>query len=184
MVAEAGRGLVIVLTGEGKGKTTSALGQAMRAVGQGLRVAFVQFVKARGAGEHEAAKRLAPELQIHVKGLGFVVPGQDPSPEAHRAAAREALALVRACLCGGQCEMVVADEILSAVGLGLLGREDVAALLDARPPGVHLVLTGRGAWDDLVARADLVTEMRSVKHPHDTGVGAQPGVEFCRGEGA
>ena len=178
MVAQAGRGLVIVLTGDGKGKTTSALGQAMRAVGHGLRVAFIQFLKRQAVGEHESAKRLAPDLEVHVMGCGFVVAGEGPSKAEHQAAAREALALVRRCLSGGQHEMVVADEILEAVGLGLLTREDVAGLLEARPAGVHLVLTGRGAWDDLVARADLVTEMRSVKHPYDAGTGAQPGVEF------
>ena len=175
MVAKPARGLVIVHTGDGKGKTTAALGLALRAVGHRMRVAFVQFVKAAAVGEHEAAKRLAPDLEIFRMGAGCVT--GEPRPE-DRAAARRALALARQCLGQGRYAMVVADEILTAVGLDLLTRDEAESLLDARPAAVHLVLTGRGAWPGLVDRADLVTEMRSLKHPHDAGLGAQEGVEF------
>jgi cob(I)alamin adenosyltransferase len=175
MVARTPRGLVIVNTGDGKGKTTAALGMALRAVGHGMRVAFVEFVKGGGAGEHAAAARLAPELEILSAGGGFVV--GEPRPE-DLAAARAALGRVRGLLCGGGRQVVVADEILTAVGLKLLERQDVESLLADRPSDVHLVLTGRGAWPSLVARADLVTEMRLVKHPYTSGVAAQPGIEF------
>lgn len=175
MVAGRTRGLVIVYTGDGKGKTTAALGLALRAVGHGLRVAFVQFVKAAETGEDAAAARLGPGLEFFRMGRGFVV--GTPGPE-HREAACEALARVRQCLEGGAYDVVVADEVLAAAGLGLLTRDEVAALLAERPPEVHLVLTGRGAWPELVERADLVTEMHSVKHPYDEGVAAQEGVEF------
>jgi len=178
MGAGSERGLVIVFTGDGKGKTCAALGQAMRAVGRGLRVLVVQFLKARASGEHKAARRLAPDLEIRVMGRGFVPPPEDPAFEEHRAAAREALQYAREMLRSGQRDMVVADEILTAVGLKVLAEEDVLALLDARPRGVHLVLTGRGATERLVARADLVTEMRALKHPHGAGAAAEPGIEF------
>jgi len=175
MTAKTTRGLVIVYTGDGKGKTTAALGTALRAVGHGRRVVFIQFIKAWSVGEHEAAKRLAPHLEIFRMGRGFVV-GQ-PTDE-HLRAAREALEFVRRCLKEGRHDMVVADEIFSAVGLKLLSAEDVESLLADRPPEVHLVLTGRGAWPSLIERADLVTDMRLVKHPYEKGVEAQEGVEF------
>ena len=166
---------ILLFTGDGKGKTTAALGMAMRAVGHGMRVAFIQFVKAWSVGEHEAAARLAPQLEVFRLGKGFVV--GEPAPE-HLAAAREALEFVRRCLVAGRYQMVVADEILTAVGLKLLSAAEVDDLLAARPAEVHLVLTGRGAWPSLIERADLVTEMRLVKHPYDKGVMAQEGVEF------
>jgi cob(I)alamin adenosyltransferase len=175
MVAKMPRGLVIVNTGDGKGKTTAALGMALRAVGHGMGVAFVQFVKAWSVGEHEAAARLAPELEIFLMGKGFV--GGEPGPE-HVQAAREALEQVRRCLRDGRHQVVVADEILTAVGLKLLTPAEVELLLADRPSDVHLVLTGRGAWDSLIGRADLVTEMRLVKHPYEKGIMAQEGVEF------
>ena len=175
MVAKLPQGLVIVNTGDGKGKTTAALGMSMRAVGHGLRVAFVQFVKAGGGGEHEAAARLAPQLEIFRLGKGCVV---GEATDEHRTAAHEALEFVRQCLHGGRYEMVVADEILTAAGLGLLTREEVESLLADRPHDVHLVLTGRGAWDSLIEKADMATDMRLIKHPYDKGIAAQEGIEF------
>jgi len=157
MVAQTPRGLVIVYTGDGKGKTTAALGLAMRAVGRGLRVAFIQFIKAEAVGEHAAAGRLSPELEVFRMGHGFIV---GPATPDHLAAAREALDFLRRCLRGGRYDMVVADEILDAVGLKLVAPEEAESLLADRPPAVHLVLTGRGAWPGLIERADLVTEMR------------------------
>jgi cob(I)alamin adenosyltransferase len=169
------RGLVIVNTGDGKGKTTAALGMALRAAGHGMAVAVVQFIKARGTGEHATAARLAPHVRIFLMGKGLVV--GEPTPE-HCEAARAALAFVRESLRGGRYRMVVADEALTAVSLGLLAAANVESLLDDRPADVHLVLTGRGAWPSLVERADLVTDLRQVKHPFQQGVEAQEGVEF------
>ncbi len=175
MAGASRAGRVIIYTGDGKGKTSAALGTALRAVGHGVAVAVVQFVKAQASGEHTAAERLAPDLVIRPMGCGWVT-GEPTKPD--RAAAREALAEVRRHLGDGARGMVVADEILTAVGLRLLEREDVEALLAARAAGVHLVLTGRGAWPALVAQADLVTEMRSVKHPHERGEGPVAGIEY------
>jgi cob(I)alamin adenosyltransferase len=178
MAPETHRGLVIILTGDGKGKTTAALGLALRAIGHGMRVTVVQFLKDRVCGEHRSAERLAPQLQIRRMGLGFVPPSGGEARREHRQAADEALREVRRLLAGGACEMVVADEVLTALGLGLVEEEAVEALLEERPAQVHLVLTGRGATERLLARADLVTEMREVKHPHDGGAAAEPGIEF------
>jgi cob(I)alamin adenosyltransferase len=167
--------MLILYTGDGKGKTTAALGLALRAVGHGKRVAFVQFIKCERVGEHEAAARLAPELEIFRCGCGFVV--GEPAPE-HRAAAREALERVRSCLADGRHDVVVADEILVAAGLGLVTRDDVESLAAARPVHMHLVLTGRGAWPGIIDLADIATEMRNIRHPGDAGAAPQEGVEF------
>jgi len=171
----APRGRVIIYTGDGKGKTCAALGTALRAVGQGIRTTVVQFVKAEPCGEHAAAARLAPDLDLRLMGVGWV---KGEATASDRAAAGEALAEVRRLLAAGTAGMVVADEILTAAGLGLLAREAVEALLGERPPGVHLVLTGRDSWPALVERADLVTEMRCVKHPHERGEGPIEGIEY------
>ncbi len=171
-------GLVVVLTGEGKGKTTAALGMAMRAVGHDRCVAVVQFVKAAECGEHRAAERLAPHLEIHRMGRGFVPPLGEGPIEEHGRAAAEAVDFTRRLLEGGRHDLVIADEVLSAVALGLVSTEDVVGLVAARPAGVHLVLTGPDAPAEIIERADLVTEMRSLKHPYERGVEAQPGIEF------
>ncbi len=176
MTAE--KGLVLVFTGNGKGKTTAALGLALRAWGHGMRVLILQFIKgARETGELKAAARM-DGLEIRPLGAGFVY-GEDEAARArHREAAAEALDAARAALGADGPEVVILDEILCALGLGLVSLADVLALVSAKPPDVHLVLTGRGAPPEILARADLVTEMREVKHPYYAGVKAQKGVEF------
>jgi cob(I)alamin adenosyltransferase len=174
MVAKQTQGLVIVFHGDGKGKTTAALGMGLRAAGHKMPVAVVQFVKAWNIGEHDAALRLAPYLKVYRMGQGYV---REATPE-HVVAAGHALDFTRQCMINGEFRMVVADEILAAVALNLLAPGQVESLLDVRPPDVHLVLTGRVAWPSLIERADLVTEMRLVKHPYQKGFEAQPGVEY------
>ena len=171
------RGIVLVFTGDGKGKTTAALGMALRALGAGLRTSVLQFVKQRETGEHRALADLAAgRIEILRLGTGFV--GSGAPPEQALAAAGKALALARERLTGGRFDLVVLDEILPAVEAGLVSERDVLDLIDLRPAEVHLVLTGRGATPKVIERADLVTDMRSVKHPHDRGLGAQPGIEL------
>jgi cob(I)alamin adenosyltransferase len=174
MAAKVTQGLLIVNTGEGKGKTTAALGMALRCAGHEMDVAFIQFIKAWNVGEHLAAPRLAPFVKMFRMGKGFV---HEATPE-HVAAAHEALEFTRKCLREHRHVMVVADEILMAAGLKLLTPEEVESLLPDRPTDVHLVMTGRGAWDSLIEKADLVTEMRMIKHPFQRGVPAQEGVEY------
>jgi cob(I)alamin adenosyltransferase len=171
------RGLIQIYTGEGKGKTTAALGLALRASGHGLRVEFIQFMKGwPGYGELKGVERL-PTVAIHPFGRsGWVHPGQ-PEPEDYRRA-NEALAYAREALMGGQADIIVLDEINVALDYGLLDLEDVVAVLDEKPPAVELILTGRNAHPELVRRADLVTEMRKVKHPYDRGLNGRRGIEF------
>ncbi|MEW6541678.1 MAG: cob(I)yrinic acid a,c-diamide adenosyltransferase [Bacillota bacterium] len=177
-MGSAKRGLVLVFTGDGKGKTTAALGLALRAWGQGLRVLVIQFVKGDvETGELKAAARM-DGLEVRPLGAGFVFPGDEEGLHRHREAAAAALGAARAALEGRGYEMVVLDEIFVALSLGLVTLDEVSALPDQKPEGVHLVLTGRGAPPEIVARADLVTEMREIKHHYRSGVGAQRGIEY------
>jgi cob(I)alamin adenosyltransferase len=174
------RGLVVVYTGDGKGKTTAALGMAVRAVGRGFRVLVVQFIKGSWHyGELDGVARLAPELEITTGGKGFVGIVDDKLPfEEHRKAALETLAFARAQVVSGTYDLVVLDELNNAVKGDLVPVEAVLELLDARPVDVHLVITGRAAHPSVIERADLVTEMKEIKHPYQQGILAQVGVDY------
>lgn len=167
--------MILVYTGEGKGKTSACAGQALRALGQGMTVAFGQFMKRDcGAGEQIMLRQLLGP-RFRPGGLGFL--RREEERPAHRAAAAELLAWAREQL--PQADMLVLDESLYALGAGILTREELAPLLaDARGAGRHLVLSGRGLPDWLAREADLVTEMRERKHPWRKGVPAAPGIEF------
>ena len=179
---EAGRGLVIVYTGPGKGKTTAALGTAFRAVGQGLRVLMVQFIKGSWHyGELDAAKMLGDDrFQILPMGRGFVKVGvEKPDPEDVRLV-RAAWDFASSKLLSGQYDLVILDEINYAISYKMLDAKEVAEKLRERPEMVHVILTGRNAHASIVDAADLVTEMREVKHPYQKGILAQRGIEYCR----
>jgi len=168
------RGLIIVHTGDGKGKTTAALGLAIRAHGAGLNVLVLQFIKGlRRSGELNALDALG--IEVRQLGLGFTSAGDI---NEHRAAARLALDTARAEISSGAWDLIVLDEINYAVKFNLLTAADITALLTIRPPQVHLVFTGRDAPPQLINAADLVTEMKLVKHPFQRGVEAQAGIEF------
>lgn len=173
-------GLVIVNTGDGKGKTTAALGTALRACGYGLRVIMIQFIKGPWkSGEHVSAARLAPELEIIRAGRGFYkIMGDRLPEEVHRQAAAEGLRLAAEKLDSGACDVLILDEIHNAVSDGLLAVEDLLSLIDRKPPLMHLILTGRNAHPDVLERAHMVTEMREVKHPYRQGILAQKGIDF------
>jgi cob(I)alamin adenosyltransferase len=174
------RGLVVVYTGDGKGKTTAALGMALRAVGRGFKVLMIQFIKGSWHyGELDGAQRLAPDFEIAAGGKGFVGIVDDRLPiEEHRKAAAETLAFAKAQVASGTYDLVILDEINYAVKGELIPIEAVLDLLDARPPDLHLVLTGRAAHPAVVDRADLVTEMKDIKHPYQQGILAQVGVDY------
>lgn len=172
-------GLIIVHTGNGKGKTTAALGLAVRAWGQGLKVLILQFIKGGWKyGELKALARFAPELQIVQAGEGFVGNSANEEKEKHCAAARETLARARQEMKSGDWDMLILDEINYAVKFGLLPPEAMISLLESKPAQMHLVLTGREARPEVIAMADLVTEMTEVKHPYKMGIKAQAGIEF------
>ncbi|GAB4266257.1 MAG: cob(I)yrinic acid a,c-diamide adenosyltransferase [Deferrisomatales bacterium] len=174
----AEKGLVIVHTGNGKGKTTAALGLAMRAVGQGFRVTMVQFIKgSRRYGELNTAEHLEG-FDIRPAGRGFVnAGGRKPEPE-DVALARECFQAAREKVLSGRYDLVILDEVNYAVDYGLLPVEDVLELIRDKPERVHLVLTGRNVRPEVVEAADLVTEMRDVKHPYRNGIRAQKGIEY------
>jgi cob(I)alamin adenosyltransferase len=171
------RGLIQVYTGNGKGKTTAALGLGLRAVGRGLKVCMVQFMKGGGAyGEHLAVEKLFPEFTIHQTGRDGWIFRDNLDPEDIRIAAG-ALDLGRLALRCGQYDMVILDEINGAAWFGLISPDDILALCAAKPATVELVLTGRSADARVIAAADLVTEMCEIKHYYAAGVQARIGIE-------
>jgi cob(I)alamin adenosyltransferase len=173
-------GLLIVYTGPGKGKTTCALGTAFRAVGQGLRVLMVQFIKGSWHyGELDAAKMLGDDkMEIRPMGRGFVkVGGAETDPE-DVLLCEEAWEFGRLQMDSGQYDLVVFDEINYVISYHMLPVETVVAAFAGRPSRVHVICTGRNAHPQLVEAADLVTEMREVKHPYTKGVLAQRGIDY------
>lgn len=174
------RGLVVVLTGDGKGKTTSCLGMAVRAVGYGMRVVMIQFIKGSlHYGELDGAKRLAPEFELIPMGKGFVGIRGDTLPfTEHSAAAKEALSVARQKVLSGRYDVVILDEINVALHLGLVALEEVVSLLKEKPADVHLILSGRNAHEEIVRLAHLVSEVRSIKHPFDLGIEAEKGIDY------
>jgi cob(I)alamin adenosyltransferase len=171
------RGLIQVYTGNGKGKTTAALGLAFRAAGRELMVCMIQFMKGGGPyGEHLAAPKLAPYLTIIQTGREGWVNRDNPDPEDVRLA-HSALTLAKQALTGGKYDLVILDEINGAIGFGLITVDEVLPLMEAKPSNVELVLTGRNAHERIIAAADLVTEMREVKHYYKAGVPARAGIE-------
>jgi cob(I)alamin adenosyltransferase len=179
MGAAKKKGLILVNTGNGKGKTTAALGMALRAWGQGMRVLIIQFIKGGWKyGELKAAEKLTPDFEIRQMGEGFIKGEDDSSLDEHCLAARQALETAKREIAAGKHDLIVLDEVLYAINYGLVKLEDVLEILNQKPEKLHLVLTGRNAPPQIIERADLVTEMREVKHPFTQGVAAQKGIEY------
>ena len=173
------KGLIVVNTGNGKGKTTAALGMVMRSLGHGYRVAIVQFIKgAWEPAEKEVLSHWVPhQLEFHAMGEGFTWETQDRDRDIQtaRLAWQKGQEFIR----NSEFQLVLLDEVNVALKLGYLKVEEVLAGLEEKPPMSHVILTGRGAPPALIDRADLVTEMKLVKHPfREQGVKAQPGIEF------
>jgi cob(I)alamin adenosyltransferase len=168
-------GYVQVYTGEGKGKTTAALGLALRAAGAGLRVFFAQFIKSAAYSEIKALERYSDRISVRQFGRGCFIRG-NPS-QADVDLARQALGAINDALRSGDYDVVIADEANVAFGCRLVSEADLIGLIDARPPHVELVLTGRNAPQGVIERADLVTEMKNVKHYYEKGVAARKGIE-------
>ena len=172
---------MIVYTGDGKGKTTAAVGLAVRAAGGRFRVFFLQFIKGRWkTGEREILRSL-PGVDLEVTGRGFTIERlRDPRiPQAdHEAAARHGWQVARQVVIENSYDMVVLDELLGAIKAGLVPLAEVLTLVREKPPAQHLVLTGRNAPPELVEVADLVSEVRPIKHPYQQGIKAQRGIEF------
>ena len=171
------QGLIQVYTGDGKGKTTCALGLGFRAVGQGFKVFMVQFLKTEETGEVAAARRLASDFTIQ----SFGTPGfprlADPDPKTLEAA-QQAFTLARQVILAGEHDLVILDEVNLSLTYGLVSLSEMLEVLRQRPAYVEVVLTGRGAPPELVEFADLVTEMRPLKHYFEAGIKARRGIEW------
>ena len=172
-------GLIIVNTGNGKGKTTAALGLGMRAWGQGFKVLVVQFIKGSWKyGELQAAEKMGPDFVIRQMGEGFVKNCGAEEQVEHQQAAEKALQMAKTEILSRQWDMVILDEINYAIKFGLVSVDKVLELLEVKPSHLHLVLTGREAQTAIIDKADLVTEMKEIKHPYKKGIKAQKGIEF------
>jgi cob(I)alamin adenosyltransferase len=170
------KGQIQIYTGDGKGKTTAALGLAFRAAGRGYRTYFGQFLKARPSGERIAARKLGGLITFALFGRRVFLEKKRADPEDIRRAER-GLALCRKAMLSGRYDLIVLDEVNVALRFGLLDLADVLTVLDEKPASVELVLTGRRAPAALIRRAGLVTEMKSVKHYFAAGVPARRGIE-------
>lgn len=176
MAGKLEQGLVQIYTGEGKGKTTAALGLALRALGRGLKVYMLQFLKGEDTGELHAGRLFGDRLVIEQTGLqGFIRRGRIDPGDVHRA--REALRTAKDILSRGEYDLVILDEINVALYFELISVHEVIQVLEARAPHVEVVLTGRYAPPELIEMADLVTEMKNIKHYYHAGVPAREGIE-------
>lgn len=173
-------GLVIVYTGKGKGKTTAALGMALRAIGHDYKICMIQFIKGSWHyGEMSSSKRLEPEFELTAVGKGFVGILDDKTPkEAHQKIAKEAITIAKEKISSGKYNIVILDEINYAVNLGLVDVNDVLDLIKSKPENVTLVLTGNHVKEEIIDAADLVTEMKEIKHPFQKGIRAKKGIDF------
>jgi len=172
------KGFIQVYTGDGKGKTTAALGLALRAIGHGLKVNIIHFMKGNiEYGELKAAKCLEPNLIIRQMGRETFVSRDNPDQEDIKLA-RQALALSGEVVAGGEYDLVVLDEINCALDFGLIPLDQVLKILQTKPERVELVLTGRGAPPEIIQAADLVTEMKEIKHYYRRGIKSRKGIEI------
>ena len=173
------KGLVIVYTGKGKGKTTAALGIALRAVGYKKKVCMIQFIKGSWHYGEMDSSRLLPEFEMIAAGKGFVGIIDDTSPkQLHKDVAQEAVKISREKIHSENYDIVILDEINYAVNLDLISLDDVLNLIKSKPAELDLVLTGNYAKDKVIELADLVTEMKEIKHPFQQGIKARKGIDF------
>ena len=174
------KGLIIVITGNGKGKTTTALGIAVRACGHDMRVCIIQFMKGDlYAGEWDGVRKMRCQVELISTGKGFCGIQGNPYPyKEHRANAQDAVRLARQKISSGAFDMVILDEINNAVRLRLVDLPQVIDLIELKPPLMHLILTGRDAHPDIIERADTVSEVREVKHAFRKDIEPQKGIDF------
>lgn len=170
-------GLFAIHTGRGKGKTTAALGLVFRALGHGHKVSVIQFIKGGWVcGEHKLAATFSDLLDFHVTGKGFT--WKSENLEEDTALARDAWQLATEIIHGGTSRLVVLDELTYLIRYNMVAEEEILEVIRNRPSHVHVVLTGRYASEKLLEAADLVTEMKEIKHPYTSGVAAQAGFDF------
>ena len=174
------KGLIVVITGNGKGKTTSALGMALRACGHGLRVCIIQFMKGDlYAGEWDGIKQMKCAIELHATGKGFCGIQGNPYPWAeHRANAQDAIDLVQEKMASGAFDLIILDEINNALKLKLVDLEQVLNIIRSKPSLMHLILTGRDAHPQVIELADTVSEVLEIKHAYRKDIEPQPGIDY------
>ena len=174
------KGLTVVITGNGKGKTTSALGMALRASGHGMKVCIIQFMKGDlYAGEWDGIHQLGKNVELHVTGKGFCGILGNPYPwTEHRANAQDGIELAREKITSGAFDLVILDEINNALKLKLVDLEQVLEILARKPALMHLILTGRDAHPEVVEIADTVSEVVEIKHAYRKDIEPQPGIDY------
>lgn len=174
------QGLVVVITGNGKGKTTSAMGMALRSAGHGMKVCIIQFMKGDiYSGEWDGVKLLGGLVELTATGKGFCGIQGNPYPYSeHRQNAQDALLLVDSKMRSGEYQVMILDEINNALDLKLVDLEQVLNILNSRPSDLHLILTGRSAHPEVIAAADTVSEVREIKHAYQKDIEPQPGVDY------
>ena len=177
---ETNRGLVLIYTGKGKGKTTAALGIVLRAVGHGLKVLMIQFIKGEWYyGELSSSKRLNPEFEMIAAGKGFIgILDDDHDFREHKKSAKDALILAKEKISSKKYDIIILDEINYAINLKLVSTEEVIELINMRPKNTSIVLTGNYAPIEIIKVADLVTEMKEIKHPFQHGIKAKRGIDY------
>ncbi|MFB3887258.1 MAG: cob(I)yrinic acid a,c-diamide adenosyltransferase [Thermodesulfobacteriota bacterium] len=180
MIPQEKKGLVVVITGYGKGKTTSALGIAVRACGHNMRVCIIQFMKGDlYAGEWDGIKMMDCQVEIIPTGKGFCGIQGNPYPyQEHRKNAQDAIRLAHEKIRSGQLDILILDEINNALHLRLLDLEQVLEIIRSKPDGMHLVLTGRDAHPQVIELADTVSEIKEIKHAYRKGIEPQPGIDY------
>jgi cob(I)alamin adenosyltransferase len=180
LTPEKPHGLVVVITGNGKGKTTSAMGMVLRASGYGMKVCIIQFMKGDlYSGEWDGVKLLGDRVELYTTGMGFCgIQGNPYSKEEHRACAQTAIELAREKMQGGGFDIIILDEINNALKLKLVDLEQVIDLIEQKPELQHMVLTGRDAHPDVIAIADTVSEVCEIKHAYRKNIEPQPGIDY------
>ena len=180
LVPKEPRGLVVVITGHGKGKTTTALGLAVRACGHGMRICIIQFMKGDlYSGERDGVKKMDCAIEMHATGKGFCGIQGNPYPyREHRQNAQDAAALAREKMASGDYDLIILDEVNNALHLKLVDLEQILSLIREKPPLVHLVLTGRDAHPAVIELADTVSEVVEIKHAYRKGIEPQPGIDY------
>jgi cob(I)alamin adenosyltransferase len=180
LTPEEQKGLIVIITGNGKGKTTTALGIAVRACGHNLRTSIIQFMKGDiYAGEWDGIKKMNCQVELIPTGKGFCGIQGNPYPyKEHRKNAQEAIELARQKMGSGQFDVLILDEINNALSLHLVDLEQVVEMIQTKPPRMHLVLTGRDAHPQVIELADTVSEIVEIKHAYRKGISPQPGIDY------
>lgn len=180
LTPETPHGLIVVITGNGKGKTTSAMGMVLRASGHGFKTCIIQFMKGDlYSGEWDGVKLLGDLVELHSTGMGFCgIQGNPYSREEHRECAQNAIELVKEKMSSGEFDIIILDEINNALKLKLVDLEQVLDIVNSKPELMHLVLTGRDAHPDVIEIADTVSEVCEIKHAYRKDIEPQPGIDY------